>query len=519
MMGEMGKWIRVIAQTAIACMTIPVMAADIAFRVAGYEIVGDSTNLSDTRIKEILAPYVGEKQSLSSLQQAAEALELAIKKSGNAFYGVSLPPQKPEKGIIKLEVTAYKLASLKVKPGKFFSEDNIKRSLPVLKEDQSPDIKQMQRNLYILNQHPSKQTAVAFSPSLEQIGKIDAEIKVQETDPQQMYMSMTNTGSEQTGKIRLSTGYQHNNLFGKDHALTLSYTTSPGHWGDVQQKGAFYKIPLYDWGSSLTAYYTESSTNTGEISGFAVSGSGRFGGLKWEYALPRYNGVEQALTFGIDEKDFINNVTFIQFNTQLGVDISARPWNVAYKAKWQDSRYKVEALLGYRRNIAAGKNNNDTTYNASRAGADSAWNAWTYSLNTTATLDNKWEVIARLSGQNTDEALIAGEQFGIGGSGSVRGAGERVLSGDKGMQMNLEVWMPATKNPRLFGFFDAGTVSLVEPVPGTDDKQSISSAGFGVQWLWKQNLSVNATWGKVLDGDGVVDTGDSKWHLNLFYKF
>ena len=46
---------------------------------------------------------------------------------------------------------------------------------------------------------------------------------------------------------------------------------------------------------------------------------------------------------------------------------------------------------------------------------------------------------ARLDGQWSDEPLIPGEQFGIGGARSVRGYEEREASGDSGFFVSAEL--------------------------------------------------------------------------------
>jgi hemolysin activation/secretion protein len=491
-----------------------------AFRVAGYEVVGDPHPLSEDEIAELLAPFTGEKKTIVDLQGASEALEQAIKKAGFSFYGVNLPPQEPRDGIIKLQVIAFKLGKLKIKEGQYFDSENISNSLPSLVPGESPDVLKLQRNLHVLNEHPSKQTAVAFSPSLEKIGAIDAEIQVAETRPYQAYFSLQNNGSRETGHERVSAGFQYNNLFNLDHAVTLSYTTSPGHWGQVKQEAIFYRIPLYDFGGSLNAYYLESTTDSGIIEGFEVSGSGRFSGLHYTHALERYKGIKHSLMVGIDDKFFISDTTFVAFAQPVGVDVRSQPLSLNYIGEWTNNdNLDLNFSVGYRHNTGGGSDNDSKTYLATRAGADTSWDAMTYSLKAVHTLANKWELHGNLSGQWTDEPLIPGEQFGVGGSQSVRGFKDRIVSGDEGVRANAELWTPVLHNNlRLFGFVDAGYVSLEEDIPGTDDSETISSIGLGMRWAWKNQLSVALDWGYVTDGSDSTDSGENRLHVNLFYR-
>jgi hypothetical protein len=74
-----------------------------------------------------------------------------------------------------------------------------------------------------------------------------------------------NTINQNTGYSRLTLGFQHANLFDRDHVLTLAYTTSPEYISSVTQFGAFYWLPFYGYNTSLNAYWTKSDINTGTV--------------------------------------------------------------------------------------------------------------------------------------------------------------------------------------------------------------------------------------------------------------
>jgi len=52
------------------------------------------------------------------------------------------------------------------------------------------------------------------------------------------------------------------------------------------------------------------------------------------------------------------------------------------------------------------------------------------------TLENEWLISGVIDGQYSDEPLIIGEQFGLGGVTSVRGFEERAVTGDRGFRIN-----------------------------------------------------------------------------------
>jgi len=217
------------------------------FPIQSFNIDGEIP-LSDSQIEKVLGIFGGDDKGLSDLQSAAKALEEAIRAQGHIFYRVVVPPQKLASGKVTLKVLRFTINKLEVTGNNYFNEENIKGSLPNLKVGESPSSLDLQKTLQIANNHPAKRTTILMKQSRDVPDAIDAELQVRDVEPQQIFMSLNNTGTPDTGNERLSLGYQYSNLFNLDHAVTLSYTTSPGHWEDVEQKGVFYRIPFYKLG-------------------------------------------------------------------------------------------------------------------------------------------------------------------------------------------------------------------------------------------------------------------------------
>ena len=126
----------------------------------------------------------------------------------------------------------------------------------------------------------------------------------------------------------------------------------------------------------------------------------------------------------------------------------------------------------------------------------------------------------RFNGQETSDELIPGEKFGLGGMNSIRGFDERIILGDTGYQMNLELWFPTVTayDIRTLVFYDFGHVELIDPA-GLAPEEDPASIGAGLRWSWKQKLSVVIDYGYVTSAAGLVKDGDSRAHLDMFYRF
>lgn len=491
-------------------------ATEPRFAVTGYKVDGDNP-LSSAATQSLLAPFTGEAVTIDRLQAAASALESGLKDRGFGFLRVIIPPQDAQ-GVITLRVLAFKLNAVNVSGNQHFDTANILASLPALQTGETPNLREIARAQALANDHPAKQVSVTI-----QQGKapdtVDAAVKVDDAKPLQFFASLDNTGTKQSGHTRLGVGVSHNNLFDRDHSVTATYTTSPdGHSSDLQQYGLYYRAPIYELGGALSAYYTKSDTNTGVVANFFnVSGSGEFWGLRWTHRLLPLGSYSHAAEIGIEDRFFGNGTTFN--NVPIGTDVRSRPLLLRYTGRLDGAAYALAGNLEYAHNLSGGSGNSDAAYVANRAGADSGWQAWRYALQGSHALGT-WTLNAKLRGQASGDALIPGEQFGLGGASGVRGFEEREGTGDQGMLGSVELMSPQiAEGLRVLVFTDAGQVRNHRAGAGVNAREGASSAGAGLRYQWRRNLSVMLDWAQVMNGAGTTNKHDNRVHavLNIRY--
>ena len=235
----------------------------IHFNVTAFIVEGENP-LTKAETDEVLKPFLGEQAGVEGLHAAASALEVALVKAGHSFHRVALPPQTLEAGQVRLTVVVFKLANIDVNGNKFFSNENILRSLPGLQSGTVPRTKELSKELVLANEHVAKEITIRIKQS-KVPDSVDAVLEVQDHKPWSFFGVLNNIGTEETGQYRLSLGYQHSNLLDLDDTLTLSYTTSPDHAPDVKQYGASYRLPLYFLSGSVGIYYSRSDVNSGQV--------------------------------------------------------------------------------------------------------------------------------------------------------------------------------------------------------------------------------------------------------------
>lgn len=515
---------------AVAMAVAPAIhAADQSVLEVTRFIVEGENPLTEAETQSVLKPYLGVHENLSRLEAAANALQEAVRGKGHSFDRVIVPAQQPAAGELRLRILPFVLDQVAVTGNQYFSADNIQRSMPGLKAGRAPNLRQLGQQLSLANEHPSKRITLQIKEGTKS-DAVDAELRVADVQPSQFFVGLIggtrdfdNTLNRNTGYTRLTLGYQHSNLFDRDHTVTLAYTTSPERVSDVTQLGAFYTIPFYGYNTMLTAYYTHSDVNSGTIglgaASFDVSGRGEFYGVKASYLLPRLGDLVQNVSVAWDSRYFESNVSFNGAALPAST-VGSRPITFRYAARMERDQTAYAGFAEYSRNLSGGRANEDAFYNAARAGAERDWEAYRYGFDGTYNFGSRWSVTGRLRGQYAHEALIPGEQIGISGMTAVRGFREREVTGDKGYFVNVEAnGPPLFANIAPFLFYDFGGRTLVTPVVGSSSTEHIASAGAGLRWKWGR-ADLNLSWAHVLNGvAGGTPRDHDKLNFSAFYRF
>jgi hemolysin activation/secretion protein len=338
---------------------------------------------------------------------------------------------------------------------------------------------------------------------------------------------INNNGSKSTGHDRLTVAATHTNMLKLDHQLSAAYTTSLAHVSSVKQLGLSYRAPLYALGGVLGASYTRSDV-VGSFGGFTSTGAGHTAGVNYTHYLVPQKGYRSYVTVGLDDKVF--NPSQLNGTTIVGQLVRrSRQLAMSYAARHDADRSLLSYNLDLATNLTGGEGNNLQAYQSEDPRISTArWKALRGNVSYVSSLPGNWQWSVRSAVQYSPDALIAGEQFGLGGVASVRGTAERPIAGDRGLSTALEVITPELiAGLRLLGFVDAGWLANNNPngssKPGSD---SVSSTGLGLRY-GTQLATVGLDYGYVLKGSGVPQTlnsvapkkGDQKLHVNLTAKF
>lgn len=495
------------------------------FAIKGFQITGDNP-LGSADTTRILAPYLRADATMDILQKATAALEEALRNKGFGLHRVALPPQEVG-DTVRLDIVKFTISKLVIEGNKIYDEANIRRSVPELREGHTPNFKQMAVQTAIANENPNKQIQVGIKEA-EEPDKIDASISVKETRPWTFSMGLSNGGAESSGRDRLTLSGGHTNVFNRDHQFNGAYTTSLERTSDVKQIGLSYRVPLYELGGVVGISYTRSDV-VGNFGAFTSTGAGHTSGINYTLYLPPEGGRRSYLTLGLDDKVF--NASLINGIPVPGqVNRRSRPVSIGYNARTESDTsvwgYNAEFVI----NTGSGTGNDLASYQTEDPRIDTnRGKALRGGINYTANFAGNWLWAARGQLQYSPDVLISGEQFGLGGAGSVRGTeSERPIAGDRGLSASIEVTTPElAPGLRFVGFFDAGWLGNNKP-NGASKPSSDRLAGVGLGLRFGSGpVSVTADYGRIIRGSvvplsvntGSPQKGDEKLYVNLAVRF
>ena len=493
------------------------------FAIKGFKVTGENP-LGDGETARVLAPYLRADATIEVLQKATAALEAALRDKGYGLHRVALPPQEVG-DTVTLNIVKFSVAKVNMEGRSIYDEGNIRRSLPELREGQSPNFKELAIQTAIANENPNKQIQVGLREA-DEPDKIEATITVKESRPWTFAVGLSNGGSEASGRDRLTVSGGHTNLFNLDHQFVGAYTTSIERTQDVKQLGLAYKIPLYSLGGVIGASYTRSDV-VGNFGTFTSTGAGHTMGVNYTLYLAPQGGRRSYVTLGLEDKVF--DATQIS-GIVVGVDRRSRPITLGYAARTDSDA----AVWGYNVDLAfntgSGRNNDLASYqNEDPRITTEHWKALRGGVSYSAPFAQTWIWSARGQYQYSPDVLISGEQFGLGGLGSVRGTSiDRPITGDKGVSASLELTTPELATGlRLLGFLDAGWLANNSP-DGANRPSSdrLASLGLGLRFA-KEPFAVSLDYGRLVTGSRVPlalnsaapKRGDDRFYVNLSLRF
>ncbi len=509
------------------------------FSVTEIQIQGN-TLLPENKLQELIAYLIGDERTLDDLTKATAVVTKAYRNAGFGGVVAFIPEQDLVAGSIIIQVVEGKITNILVSENNRYDENNILTSLPSIRQGETPKVSNINRNIQLANENPAKKLNVALVAGANP-GEIDADIKVDEQRPLQISLGIDSAGTPSTGNFRSNVGIQHANLWNKDHIGTFRFQTSPTNPELVQIYSVGYRVPLYNYFSALDLFYAHSNVDTVTTSTPAgplgFTGKGDVAGFRAHRLLSRIGEYDHRLTFGFDWRRFDNNCSIGGLGSAgcgaAASDVTIVPLSLGYTAQSGGPKLSWGFNTALSGNVGG---SNATAFDAVRSDAKKHYAVWRFAAFSNLALPAGFGLAARVSAQYSPQALVPGEQLGLGGGGSamggvisVRGYREREVVGDYGSFVNLEGLGPNLNkfmkieqvSLRPLVFFDFGWAgnNHNKPCIGNDTSCTLASVGGGVRFAVGQKFHGRLDFGHALQDGNQKTAGSTRGHLSVNFSY
>ena len=294
----------------------------------------------------------------------------------------------------------------------------------------------------------------------------------------------------------------YDNLWQLGHSLSFTYQVAPQRPNDAEVFSGSYlaRVQDVDW-LNVLFYAVKSSSDVATVGGTNVIGPGQIFGSRAVITLPARENFFHTLSAGVDYKHFDQTVKL--GGTGFSSPVTYYPVVANYSATFQGEKSTTQLNAGVTYNLRP-LSDDWVTFDNKRFQASPSFTHLNVDVSHTHELPEGFQLYGKVQGQVADGPLVSSEQFSVGGLDTVRGYLESETLGDNGVVGNLELRSPnigdllqkqmkdetGQGSPRFtvfnewrfFGFADAGTVTILKPLPEQQSKFDVWSYGVGTRF-------------------------------------
>lgn len=507
------------------------------FDVLEFEVEGN-TVLSPLAVERALLPFMGPGRRLADVEAARTALEKAFQDGGWLTVFVDLPEQRIDEGLVRMVVTEGRVDRVRVTGSRYFSQGRIRAVVNELQPGRVPNFNTLQTQVGELNRGPARQVQPILRPGRD-AGTVEAELKVTDQLPIGATVELKNHHAADTEPWRLLVSGRWDNLFQRDHVLSLTAITAPAEPSQSRVLVLGYTVPSADnrnWQFTVVA----SDSTLEPLGAGTVIGRGTTVSLRHLWQVYRSSS-SHTLQAGADYKDLQESI--VSGGAELSTPLRYMPFTLAHNGQWQhDGRSQTLLNTSFsfafspvlsRRIDCPGNVGPVDQFACRRQGADGGFAVLRSDLRHSRGLLGG-TLLLRLAGQIAQQPLAGGEQYNLGGPVSVRGYFEGEAAGDRALLASAE-WRSASLAGELAGvfagvapwlnelnvlaFIDAGRTVTLQPLPDQAARVPLMGTGLGLRLRAARLLSAELELGWPLKATRSSPERDPRLHARVALQF
>lgn len=502
---------------------VPAGADKMYFKLDSLEIEGVSV-YSGADLRPVYADKLGQNISLAELYAISSALTNKYRNDGYILTQVIVPPQTIEGGRAKLRVVEGYIDSVSVEGTDDPSAMALVRKYgEKLQSANALNVRELERYLLLISDLPGVEARSVLGPSSNQPGAATLRVIV-ERDPYDALLAADNFGSRYLGPVQFTGAGSINSYFGNNERISAQVVVAPDG-RELGFIGLGYEQPINDLGTKVALYASHTHTEPGyDLEQFDVNGRSQFFSATVEHPFirSRAKNLYGYVTFDWRDVDSQNNLEATRQDRIRSARVGARYDFLDTLFGVGVNSMSVELSKGL--NILGASENGDVGITRPNANPDAV--KITSEIQRLQRVTDQVNLLIAARGQHASNALLASEEFGVGGINYGRGYDPSEIVGDKGVAGKVEIqWNRSVSSQfmdkyQLYSFFDAGRVWNLDASTSDLKKETVTSAGFGVRanFVEQVKAGVGVAWPLNRDVQTQGDQ-DPRFYLNVSKEF
>lgn len=504
----------------------PPGAEKIRFKFGGLRIEGASA-YNEAQLSSLYKNKIGQEISLADIYAIANQITLKYRNDGYILTQVVVPPQTIESGLPRLQIVEGYINNVTVQADDKESEQElstIRLYAQQLKDSKATNVKELERELLLINDLPGVRARSVISPSATP-GAADIAIIVSRK-PYDALLTVDDYGSRYLGPIQFGAAGTLNSLLGFNEQISGQVVQTPQ--GELSYGGAGYEQPVGPWGTKLSVNYSITDTDPGyDLRQFDVDGRSHLFTVKATHPFLRTRNTNLTGRALLDVRDVKSSN-----NIEPTRKDHIRALRAGAQYSFLDSLLgvainTVDAEVSHGLNIFGASDEGDA--NLTRPDGDPEFTKMNLSLQRLQKLVNNLNLLVAGTGQISNGALLSSEEFGVGGIENGRGYDPSEIVGDEGVSGKLELQWNNPFNTgvsylnkyQLYSFYDIGAVWNDDATTSAGKRDSLASAGLGARFTFQSNLEGGFAVALPLTRGVQTNNNDTdpKFYFNLSKKF
>ena len=478
-------------------------------------LVEGNTVLPPADLEALVTPYEGREVTLEELFRLKDEITLAYVNAGYVNSGATLPDQDVSDGTVRLQIVEGGLEAIEITGTKQLDADFLEQRI---RRGAGPplNVNALQDRLQLLLQDPSIIKLDARLLPGSQPGQARLAVTVEE-EPKRFSVTAraANDQSPSIGANDVGLTFTWFNLFGRNDPLVVTGNLTEG----LKEAGFYYSVPLNarDLRFHIGGQISSADVINDDVEDLNIESSAKqiTVGLGMPIIDTTANRVGLDLSLNRER-----NRTYLlnePFSFSPGTDDGRSDVSVLqFTQDWQNR--------GRRRAISMASTFNlglpilGATDNQCCEQPDGEFFYWFGQGQLAHRLfSDRDQVVLRGQAQIATDALLASQQYSIGGIDTVRGYFVNEVVRDSGFALGIEYRYPLLdlfdaerlRGPddmslELVPFFDYGYGVNHHGNPEDVDSDTLASAGLGLRWIWPPRVLAEVYWGNRFsnrDGD------------------